>query len=941
MRPGSEGEREGVSTVGNTWRLRSIGADMDLDLSFGNGVHTLGSAAGSDLRIANPTVSRSHAKLTCTNEGITIEDLGSTNGTTVDGKPVDGPTEVGHGARIKVGGVQLDVASLKTLSAEERYLGTESSSGASVLLGPATVGFLRDVGEEISFNEGDVVVRRGEKQEFFYVVIEGEVELMLSEGEGRRRPLARIGEGGIFGAESVLGKEGAAIDAVAVSDVRLLRYPASALPTALQESASLRRKLLGGIARQIHKTTSDALDLMHGAEVMARLVQGDNDPDELVAASPRMKSIKKKIATIAEGNDPVLLLGEDGTGKTLIARLIHDGSPRSEGPLIAVNCRDLSQGNAAELILGEDLGGRLPAGDRASGGIHLAHGGTIVLRGADALDPSVQHLVSSHLRNLSARKPGAYPDTRFIITARAAPKDEEKTGLTLDLAECFEEPIEIPPLGKRLKDILPLAEEYLGKQVDGQVVITEGARHALLSLKYERRNVAELREVLDLAVRVAEGNEIRSEHIFGGVGEEGLVPGMDLTDTPLLRRLLHRHTLPVLRVATLIGFFAVIVLCLASASSIFGRAANTAIWSLWEPAVFALFLIVGPVWCTVCPLSTAARWAKKLHHSKRPPPEWLIKHGPWMAIVGFALIIWVERVFDTTENPIPSGFLLLALVVASVSLGLLFRREVWCRHLCPLGRLATTLAPASPIQIVAKSRVCASTCTTHACYRGTPEIPGCTVFHHPLEGKQAYRCKLCLDCLQSCPHHSASIQLRPQLMALWRLDSSAADLSVFAITVTLLALAQVAAHSFEILAEPFRFTLLFVLAIAAGIALHSAVMAAAATERRMATMIRLAMSLMILGWAALMTSQLANIKVLNDAWVVLAPSQLLPSWMPSEFSVLIAFQIALVLLALVLALFSLGHVSFRGTSFWTRFGRRTAPVVFTGYAVAVIALLLM
>jgi hypothetical protein len=101
------------------------------------------------------------------------------------------------------------------------------------------------------------------------------------------------------------------------------------------------------------------------------------------------------------------------------------------------------------------------------------------------------------------------------------------------------------------------------------------------------------------------------------------------------------------------------------------------------------------------------------------------------------------------------------------------------------------------------------------------------------------------------------------------------------------------------------------------------------------------MSLMILGWAALMTSQLANIKVLNDAWVVLAPSQLLPSWMPSEFSVLIAFQIALVLLALFLALISLGHVSFKGTSFWTRFGRRTAPIIFTGYAVAVITLLLM
>jgi transcriptional regulator with AAA-type ATPase domain len=921
-----------------TWRLSCTSDGNAYDLRFGIGVHTLGSGTNSDLRISHPTVSRSHARITCTDDAVTVEDLGSTNGTAVDGTPVDGPVLVARHARLKIGGVVFELVPLAPVAPANRLFGSDSSSGESILLGPATVGFLRDAGEEVGAAEGDVIVRRGERQEFFYVVIEGEVELLLSEGEGRGRPLARIGEGGIFGAESVLGKEGAAIDAVAITDVRLLRYPASALPSALQESASLRRKLLGGIARQIHKTTSDALDIMHGAEVMARLVQGDNDPNELIAASPRMKAIKKKVAECAASDQPILVLGEDGTGKTLIARLIHDGSVRSTGPLIAVNCRELAPGHAAELILGEDLGGRLPAGERASGGIHLAHGGTIVLRGADALEPAAQHLISAHLRGRS--NPKAFPDTRFIVTAREAARGEVHDALTHDLTECFDEVIEIPPLGKRLKDILPLAEEFMRRQGPNPPVITEGARHALLSLRYQRRNVAELREILDLAVRVAEGGEIRAEHIFGGVGDDEIVPGMDITDTPLMRRMLQKMSLPALRVATLVGFVAVIVLCLASASSLVGRAANTAIWSLWEPAVFALFFLVGPVWCTVCPLSTAARWTKKLYHSKRPPPEWLIRHGKWLAIVGFALIIWVERVFNSAENPIASGLLLLSLLTAAVLPAILFRREVWCRHLCPLGRLATTLAPASPLQIVAKSRVCASTCTTHACYRGTPDVPGCTVFHHPLEGKQAYRCKLCFDCLQSCPHHSANLQLRPPLMALWRLDSSAADLSMFAVTVTLLALGLVAARSFEVLAGPLRFTLLCVLAIVAGIALHSAVMALAATERRMAIMIRLAMTLMILGWAALMTSQLANVAILNDAWVLLPSSGLLPTWMPSEISLLTTLQIGTVLFGLILALISLGHVNFRGTSFWTRFGRRAAPIVFAGYAVAVIALLL-
>ncbi len=74
-----------------TWRLSCTADGNTYDLRFGIGVHTLGSAATSDLRISDPTVSRSHARLTCTDEGITVEDLGSTNGTAVDGTPVDGP----------------------------------------------------------------------------------------------------------------------------------------------------------------------------------------------------------------------------------------------------------------------------------------------------------------------------------------------------------------------------------------------------------------------------------------------------------------------------------------------------------------------------------------------------------------------------------------------------------------------------------------------------------------------------------------------------------------------------------------------------------------------------------------------------------------------------------------------------------------------------------
>jgi hypothetical protein len=142
------------------------------------------------------------------------------------------------------------------------------------------------------------------------------------------------------------------------------------------------------------------------------------------------------------------------------------------------------------------------------------------------------------------------------------------------------------------------------------------------------------------------------------------------------------------------------------------------------------------------------------------------------------------------------------------------------------------------------------------------------------------------------------------------------------------------------LSRPIHFTVLTVLVLVTGVALHHMIMAFAATDRRIAIMIRLGIALMILGWAALMTSQLANVTLLDQARVTLIPPPWLPEWSAVDFSLLIALQVLTVLVGLALALISLGQVNFRGTSFWTRFGRRVAPLVFTGYAAAVIIMLL-
>jgi hypothetical protein len=177
-------------------------------------------------------------------------------------------------------------------------------------------------------------------------------------------------------------------------------------------------------------------------------------------------------------------------------------------------------------------------------------------------------------------------------------------------------------------------------------------------------------------------------------------------------------------------------------------------------------------------------------------------------------------------------------------------------------------------------------------------------------------------------------------MATWRLDADAKDLAMFATTVTLLALAWVAGRTFDALQGPVRFTVLTILVLIAGVSLHHVIMALSVSHRRTEVMIRIAMVMMLLGWAALMTGQFANVAFFDQARVTIAPPSWFQAWPTLEFSLLVALQVLVVLTGLVLALISLSQVKFRGTSFWTRIGRRTVPIIFVAYSAAVLLLLL-
>lgn len=892
------------------WLLSSSHGPASVHLRFGPGTYILGSAVDADLRLQHPTVSRRHARITCNDHGVTIEDLGSVNGTGIEGQRIDCEVNLSAETTINFGEVEVIFGSTDPDGVATPQPREPEGERDAELLGPSTIGFLRSEGLEMEFDRGEVIIRRGQSQNSFYVVLDGEVEIYLEEGKAHRRPLAQLGAGATFGAESMLAGEGAAVDAVALSEVRLLQYPASAVDTALRDSASLRSKLLGGMARHLHQATDDALDLLKGTEVITRLVQGDDESVHLVAVSARMRAIKNRIERCASVRSPVLVLGEPGTGKTLAARLIHEASVRSNGPLIAVSCRKLNPEDAAELILGatnlresdSDVGG--------SGGVHFADGGTLILRDLDTLPDAVQDVVASYLSRVQSSSAGAFPNTRIVATTRSSSGDTEGgAGLSPKLMKCFRDVVRLPSLADRPKDILPLAEAMLDRSSREPPRLTETACHALVAMPFRRNNVAELREVLDLAARISDNQEIRAEHILGGAGEEGAVPGVDLIGSPLVSFISRSVVLRLLRISSVVGYGVVILLCLVFASTTLGLVANSAIWAVWEPVVFGLFLLVGPIWCTICPLSVVGRAVKRVKSLCRPVPDWMVVHGPWLTIVGFVAIVGSERVFHMTKNPIPSGVMLATLVAAAVFFGVIYRREVWCRHLCPLGRLAVALAPASPLQLTAQRSICVSSCQTHECYKGTLTIPGCTVYHHPLETAQAHHCKLCMDCLHSCPHGSVRIEARAPLRAIWNLDTNSSGVALFGYAVSLLALALLLPVRFPDCAKPVPFTIACLLSVLAGVGLRRAVGGLIGAGHRDAEGVtQVGFGLMILGWGVLMMSQLANIPVLAGSRIVLSRSELMLTWAPTGLAGLVVVQLMVLAATTAAALFTLRHI---------------------------------
>jgi DNA-binding NtrC family response regulator len=250
--------------------------------------------------------------------------------------------------------------------------------------------------------------------------------------------------------------------------------------------------------------------------------------DTLVGDSKQIRRIKKLISIVAPSNTPVLIMGETGTGKELVARAIHDNSPRSRHAFVAVNTSTFQENILESELFGYRSGAFTGANTDKVGLLEVAHQGTFFADEVGDMSAAVQAKFLRMVETGTFRKLGGTKeikvDVRFIsATNKYLQAEIEKRMFREDLfyrLSAFI--IHVPPLRERPEDIPLLADYFLKKLIQGQKKVLTGEAMNLLVNYGWPGNVRELANAIERAFLLSEAspliglNEFSTSMVTGG-----------------------------------------------------------------------------------------------------------------------------------------------------------------------------------------------------------------------------------------------------------------------------------------------------------------------------------------------------------------------------------------------------------------------------------------
>lgn len=290
---------------------------------------------------------------------------------------------------------------------------------------------------------------------------------------------------------------------------------------------------------------------------LQRELSGREASAELIGEHPVMVALYDLIRAVAQRDVTALICGESGSGKELIARAIHRGSRRSEGPFVVVNCAALAGELLENELFGHEKGAFTDATERAAGKLEVADGGTVFLDEVGAMGEPLQQRFLRFLEDRRVERLGGTRSIEVDVRVVAATNSDLEEMIAqrrfrddlyyrLNVVR-----IDAPPLRDHRSDIPALAHHFLARanaDGGGPQRISQEALQALESYDWPG-NVRQLINAVERARVVARGPAIELEHLPPEIrgegrpasGRAGLKQRLDATERQLIAEALREH----------------------------------------------------------------------------------------------------------------------------------------------------------------------------------------------------------------------------------------------------------------------------------------------------------------------------------------------------------------------------------------------------------------
>ena len=290
-------------------------------------------------------------------------------------------------------------------------------------------------------------------------------------------------------------------------------------------------------------------DTLREVKVLRRQLREHGSFGSMIGNSPSMRKVYQLVEQAAPTSASVLIWGESGTGKELVAKTIHQLSPRAQQPFVPINCAAIPETLLESEIFGHEKGAFTGAIDRYEGCFELADRGTLFLDEIAEMTPATQVKLLRVLQERTFRRLGGRHertvDVRVIAATNVVPSDAVKNGkLREDLfyrLHVFA--IELPPLRKRKEDLPLLIQSFIDEfssRNNKRVKTLEPAAMSVLEHHHWPGNVRELRNVVERAVILSSEEFLELKHLppyltetpapAAPAGGMALTPGMTVEE---------------------------------------------------------------------------------------------------------------------------------------------------------------------------------------------------------------------------------------------------------------------------------------------------------------------------------------------------------------------------------------------------------------------------